>query len=445
MTWAIGFHVLESTVFSVLIALLAFGFRNRGPSLRYALWFTGVAKFAVPAALFAKLGIGFASLLPSTFPSTESAASLPVRTFESLKASSVLAHHPHSIMPTILIACWMSGFVFTLGVWIYRCQNFRPKGEFVVGTEQTILNQLRKHLQIRRTVSLRCTDHGSEVALWGIRRPIIQIPHGLSSQLTSVEFEAVLLHELAHVRRWDNLSGAFVHVVVCVFWFHPLLWWMEQRLIVEREQVCDEMVIQSGAGADTYVAAILKVCRFQLGQVIAGASGISGSHLKHRMELIMSNCSKTPSRGAGRALVAALATAMTWVAFPAGVLLQLTETQNVQASTKQRGCEFANVEYPAGTVLQMGSSPSSVRRLCLSGSWEKTTIPATSIAKDQPEVVCKPDQSTYTSFCTCNNGVKYTLGAIAKTPNGEMRCDQFVLGQFSTWRPIIPVDYGKKK
>ena len=67
MTAAIGFHVIESTLFAVLVAVFVFVFRKRGPSFRYALWLTAVVKFAVPVALFSMLGIHFRSVLPSEF------------------------------------------------------------------------------------------------------------------------------------------------------------------------------------------------------------------------------------------------------------------------------------------------------------------------------------------------------------------------------------------
>jgi bla regulator protein BlaR1 len=52
--------------------------------------------------------------------------------------------------------------------------------------------------------------------------------------------EAMLAHELCHVRRRDNLTSAMHMVVEVVFWFHPLVWWIGVRLMEERERACDE-------------------------------------------------------------------------------------------------------------------------------------------------------------------------------------------------------------
>ena len=59
--------------------------------------------------------------------------------------------------------------------------------------------------------------------------------------------EAILAHELMHVRRHDNLTAALHMLVEAVFWFHPLVWWMERRMVEERERACDEAVIRWGA------------------------------------------------------------------------------------------------------------------------------------------------------------------------------------------------------
>jgi Flp pilus assembly protein TadD len=99
--------------------------------------------------------------------------------------------------------------------------------------------------------------------------------------------QAVIAHELAHIARHDALSGAIAHVIVSVFWFHPLVWWMERRLLAERETACDERVLAHGTDPADYVSAILKVCGMPFAGT-AGYAGATGSDLKDRMEQIMS-------------------------------------------------------------------------------------------------------------------------------------------------------------
>ena len=96
MTAALGFHVVESTIFAALVAVLVFALRKRGASFRYALWLTAVAKFAVPVALFSMLGIHFGSALPSQYSSMASAVNFPIHAYQVVSAPSVSASHQHS-------------------------------------------------------------------------------------------------------------------------------------------------------------------------------------------------------------------------------------------------------------------------------------------------------------------------------------------------------------
>ena len=118
-------------------------------------------------------------------------------------------------------------------------------------------------------------------------------PRAISERLTDEQIEAVLAHELCHLRRGDNLAALFHLGVQTVFWFHPLVWWIGARLITERERACDEEVIRRGSERETYAESILKTCQFFVESPLACVSGVTGSDLKKRIEEIMTNESVT--------------------------------------------------------------------------------------------------------------------------------------------------------
>jgi uncharacterized protein (TIGR03435 family) len=97
----------------------------------------------------------------------------------------------------------------------------------------------------------------------------------------------IVAHELCHVRRRDNLTGAIHMLVETVFWFYPLVWWIRTRLVEERERACDEEVCSQGHDTEVYAEGILKVCQFYLEPPPIWASGITGANLKRRIESIM--------------------------------------------------------------------------------------------------------------------------------------------------------------
>ena len=115
------------------------------------------------------------------------------------------------------------------------------------------------------------------------------LPAGISERLNDEQLDAILTHELCHVRRDDNLAAALHMLVEALFWFHPLVWWIGARLVDERERACDEDVLRLGADAQVYAEGILKVCKFYMESPLFCAAGVTGSNLKKRIEAIMVN------------------------------------------------------------------------------------------------------------------------------------------------------------
>ena len=114
------------------------------------------------------------------------------------------------------------------------------------------------------------------------------MPAGIASHLAPAQLDAILAHELCHWRRRDNLTAVLHMLVEVLFWFHPLVWWLGGRLVVERERACDESVIQSGRDREIYAEGILKVCQHYV-ELPSCAAGVSGGLLKKRIEGIMTN------------------------------------------------------------------------------------------------------------------------------------------------------------
>ena len=68
-----------------------------------------------------------------------------------------------------------------------------------------------------------------EPGVVGIWRPVLLLPEGLADRLTSAQLNALIAHERYHIRSHDNLAAAVHMLVEALFWFHPLVWWIERR------------------------------------------------------------------------------------------------------------------------------------------------------------------------------------------------------------------------
>jgi bla regulator protein blaR1 len=315
-------HLLESTSFCGFLACIAFLLGKRGAAARHAVWLIGLLKFAIPASALAVAGAHVGILFPAGY----SLSSFVLKLSALMAALGMLPQgivfRDLTTISVVVLVVWAAGTTALLIVWYCRLRACGRNLTAGPAEEHALLERARQRLGIRRSIGLYSSSPATEPRLLGIVRPTVTIPRGLFERLKSVEFEAVLLHELAHARRWDNLTSSLAHLLVCFFWFHPLLWWMERQLIVDRERACDEMVVRCGAAPHEYVAGILKVCRFHLTDAIAGSSGITGSDLKTRMDLILSYPRRNPMPYAPRLLLAFLTVVMTLLPLAGGYCQQ---------------------------------------------------------------------------------------------------------------------------
>ena len=132
-------------------------------------------------------------------------------------------------------------------------------------------------------VPVNFDDRYSTPAVQGVLRPRISLPSGLDRLLSQQELDAVLLHELAHARRRDNLISLLYEVAVCVLWLHPLVWLAGARMSLYRELSCDESVIENAHGR-ALVSALAKLAVPEKGLFLQTAAS---SHLTYRLDRLV--------------------------------------------------------------------------------------------------------------------------------------------------------------
>ncbi|MBV8201385.1 MAG: M56 family metallopeptidase, partial [Acidobacteria bacterium] len=111
---------------------------------------------------------------------------------------------------------------------------------------------------VAQGVPVRFAGSRQAPAVRGILRPYIALPSGIDRWLSEPELDAVLIHELTHARRRDNLIRLVYELGLCALWFHPLVWLNGSRLGIYRELSCDESVIESAYAGDL-VSALAKL------------------------------------------------------------------------------------------------------------------------------------------------------------------------------------------
>ncbi len=119
--------------------------------------------------------------------------------------------------------------------------------------------RLCKRLGLTRNVSLCISQHVQSPLAVGIVRSLIILPASALMALSPEQLEAVLVHELAHVRRRDYLWNLVQTTVETLFFFHPAVWWLGRRLRQQRELCCDDVAVQSCADPLIYATALLRL------------------------------------------------------------------------------------------------------------------------------------------------------------------------------------------
>ena len=263
-------------------------------------------KFLLPSALLVlaleRIGVDFTLTAPATRASAEIVSRiarpiLPIVNHGSAPAAETIVDaspanwEVHRELYCLLSLFWGLGAAATLTRWLVRRLRFRlalrAAVEITAGREAVAFDQARSWLFSHREIKLMAVPGLRNLGVWRVWRPIVLAPDGLAERLSDRELEAVMMHELVHVMRYDNLRDTWRMLLRCLFWFHPMIWLIDRELRAEREIICDEAVIRYNGDARTYAAGLWKVAQYGMGWDFAGISGAAGSTLSRRIKLML--------------------------------------------------------------------------------------------------------------------------------------------------------------
>lgn len=220
---ALANHLWQSTVFAVAAWLVTLLLRRNPARVRYAVWLTASVKFLVPFSLL----IGLGGLLPRSHAvvagsqgatySAMDAVGQPFSGFSLPMPSSVhaasLSERLNASLPILLAGVWLCGAVVMLLIWFVRWRQVYATMRRAVAVDEGREFAILRRLDGRERVAMRMSRELMEPGIFGIFRPVLVWPELLSERLEDEHIEAIMAHELMHVKRRDNMAAA-IHMVV---------------------------------------------------------------------------------------------------------------------------------------------------------------------------------------------------------------------------------------
>jgi bla regulator protein blaR1 len=229
--------VVEGIVIALLASILLWLTACRNSSTRFLVWFSSLLTIAI----------------------------LSLAACTRMGGGSIFSAPKHFILP----ASWM---IYALALWaaiatlgiarilfgLWRVRSLRQRCSELRDIDPAIARTLQEFSSARR-VRLYVSDELRVPTAIGYFRPAVLIPRWAITHLSSTELHAILLHELGHLRRWDDWTNLAQKALRAVLFFHPAVWWLDSRLSLEREIACDDLVLAKTSDARGYAECLVSV------------------------------------------------------------------------------------------------------------------------------------------------------------------------------------------
>ena len=255
---------IELAALAVLVLMASRLLPIKSPALRHLLWAVVLLKPLVAVAISSPYSL-FTPLVPAVEPSRGALASLPVdhstvqvATSPAIAASSVqLTTAGWGAILWLVGAALLIGRIL-IGYGIVWCLRQQAQVQYD-GPLCDALRQARLTLDGYPRVEVAISPSIGSPMVLGILRPIIVFPADLVEKLRADKLALVLMHELAHVHRWDNLTLLLHRLVAAVLFFHPAVWLCGRMLRREAEQACDDLVVYTTGRSEAYARGLAHI------------------------------------------------------------------------------------------------------------------------------------------------------------------------------------------
>ncbi|GEO02600.1 hypothetical protein AAE02nite_02640 [Adhaeribacter aerolatus] len=277
--WTILHSLWQSTLIAVLLSIVMLLLHRQSSHLRYRVamgaLFLNLAAALVTFIYYYQSSPIKAGLTAVIVPATASFSEPPIVSAEANgfwllagAADYFSAHLP------LLVSLWLLGMALMLlrfigGLaYLQRLKSYKTTP--VTDQWQNRLLQLSQELKINKAIRLTESALVQTPLVIGFFKPVILLPLGTISDLPLAQIEAILAHELAHLKRNDYFFNLLQSLTEIIFFYHPAIWWVSDYVRIERENCCDDLAVAVCGDSLAYARALAT-----LAERTAGAPGLS--------------------------------------------------------------------------------------------------------------------------------------------------------------------------
>src|SRR5688572_17480696 len=288
--WVLVHFVWQGAAVGVVAALVLHLSRHSAASVRYVL-----ASGAMVAMLCVIVMTAAVIEAPTTIVAATGASS--VNTTHAARTDSLLPIHMtdsatplerryvrrvEALLPWIVVS-WLCGVLLLLGrvtaAW-WRVRRLHTVAlSATASTWQGAANRIASRLGLARVIQIVELPQIDVPLVVGCLRPVVVLPIAAMAHLNAAQVEAIIAHELAHVRRHDYLVNLMQTLAETLLFYHPAVWWLSARIRDEREHCCDEVAVAVCGDPVGYAAALTALEARRSGELSLAAAATGGSLL----------------------------------------------------------------------------------------------------------------------------------------------------------------------
>ena len=275
---------------SLAVAAAMFLLRKQSPQLRYVI---GCAALLTLAALPLITAVALYDPYATNHPGP-AAVTLTIRSVwnGSLSPTALSVQRWLDRAQPWMLQGWILGVAF-LSIrlaWLgARISQLRKSGGPANSLTIAMATALARRMGTRRKVRILVSAIPDGAAVVGWIRPVILLPAAILLNLTSDQLEAILAHEIAHLRRYDDVVNIAQSAIETLLFYHPAVWWISNRVRHERELCCDDLAVRASGNALCYARALTALEKLRVARpaLSVAALGTVSSPLEYRIRRIV--------------------------------------------------------------------------------------------------------------------------------------------------------------